>query len=81
MKGGEMGDVITWTAMVGAVAAIGLAGRACYVVGRLSGKVDNGLTGSVAELRREVKEGFRNLVDKLPCLQPHCPSEEPKHGE
>lgn len=66
--------------MAGTVAAIGLAGGACFTVGLLWGKVNNGLSEAIKEVKEAV-QGIWDKLDELPCLKPHCPSEKPKHGE
>lgn len=78
-----MGDAVSWTALgVTIPTVIALVGMG-VAYGRLSGKVNNGLTKSFADFREEVKESrqevkdnFKTLwkkLDELPCRQPHCP--------
>ena len=63
-----MGDAVSWTALGVAIpSTIALIGVGFWC-GTLHGKVNNGLTSSVKTILQK--------LDRLPCLQPHCPTEE-----
>ena len=63
-----MGDAVSWTALGATVPIVISLVAMAFSFGKLSGKVDNGLSGSIKSINEK--------LDRLPCLQPHCPTEE-----
>ena len=56
-----MPDAVSWAAVGAAVAAVAFAVRAAFVVGKLQGRVDNGLTDDVKQIRKSLVRVWKRL--------------------
>ena len=73
------GDAVSWTALGVSIPAVALLVAGAVAWGKLTAKVNNGLSSDVKEIKSDVKEGFKSVwarLDSLPCRTPHCPSED-----
>ena len=69
-------DAVSWTALGVSIPAVALLVAGAIAWGKLSAKVNNGLSRDVAEIKQDVKDGFSSVwkrLDDLPCRTPHCP--------
>ena len=77
-------EFVTWAALgVGGAAMVGIATTG-FFLGQLSGKVNNGLTKDLQEIKADVKTGFSSVwkrLDELPCRTPRCPTEAMKEND